>query len=323
MTTRRQSGSRSEFLTIDPAEAEEHLTKLYSAPVRLRADDGAAFRLWHVRLGAGPLHVDTLVHTATIVSETDPVPGVVPVIRGLAGTRTDLDRGLTTGRGGVVVAAQPGHPHRSRVESASYSVAMVPLAAVAAAAVNRPDEAMPPLWFATMLPSGPAAARRWAQAARYAAAELRDHPEAASRPLADEALTRLLAVTLLDVFPSNWADPPPESYDRTDATPVTLARAMAFIESNAGSAITMTDVARDAGVTVRAVQLAFRRHTDTTPWTYLRRVRLEYAREELIAAEPGTTVAAVAARWGWADPDRFAAAYRALFGERPSATLRG
>jgi AraC-like DNA-binding protein len=44
----------------------------------------------------------------------------------------------------------------------------------------------------------------------------------------------------------------------------------------------------------------------------------------LLAAQlgDGTTIAAVAARWGYARAGRFAAAYRKEYGETPSQTLR-
>jgi transcriptional regulator GlxA family with amidase domain len=115
----------------------------------------------------------------------------------------------------------------------------------------------------------------------------------------------------------------PHHQDRTDATPTALARAIAFIDINADIDISIIDIARAACVSVRAVQLAFRRNLDTTPTAYLRRVRLARAREALVAAGPqdGTTVTQTAARWGFADPSRFAAAYRIAYGELPSHTL--
>ena len=83
-------------------------------------------------------------------------------------------------------------------------------------------------------------------------------------------------------------------------------------------------MAEAAGVTGRALQMAFMRHYDTTPTGYLRRVRLERAHRELKDADPavGVTVAAIARRWGWANPSHFAAAYRQVYGEFPRHTLR-
>ena len=77
-------------------------------------------------------------------------------------------------------------------------------------------------------------------------------------------------------------------------------------------------------MTGRALQYAFRRYYGTTPTGYLRQIRLERAHAQLRAADPtdGTTVAAVARRWGWASSAQFAALYRQQFGVRPSHTLR-
>ncbi|WP_222710323.1 helix-turn-helix transcriptional regulator [Quadrisphaera setariae] len=102
------------------------------------------------------------------------------------------------------------------------------------------------------------------------------------------------------------------------------APAVAFIEAHTSLPITASDVARAAGVGPRALQLAFHRHLDTTPMTYLRRVRLAGAHRELVAADAsaGDTGAAIAHRWGFASQDRFATAYRHEHGVLPSRTLR-
>jgi transcriptional regulator GlxA family with amidase domain len=115
----------------------------------------------------------------------------------------------------------------------------------------------------------------------------------------------------------------PTAEDGHDAHPDTLRRATSFIETNPDVELTLADVARAARVTPRALQLAFRRHLDTTPMAYLRRVRLDNARDDLRAATAGDerTVTAVAARWGFT-PSRFTEQYRAAYGELPSHTLR-
>jgi transcriptional regulator GlxA family with amidase domain len=55
---------------------------------------------------------------------------------------------------------------------------------------------------------------------------------------------------------------------------------------------------------------------------YLRRVRLEHVHRDLLGADPTrTTVAAVAARWGFHNHSRFAAHYQAAYGLLPSQAL--
>ena len=104
----------------------------------------------------------------------------------------------------------------------------------------------------------------------------------------------------------------------------TVGRAVAFIEERARDDIGVADVAAAAFVTIRAVQLAFRRYLGTTPLGYLRQVRLERAHGQLLSAEPsdGTTVAAVAADWRFTNASRFTAYYRAAYGVPPAQTLR-
>lgn len=101
-----------------------------------------------------------------------------------------------------------------------------------------------------------------------------------------------------------------------------LRRVLDLVESAHDSTLTVADLAACAGTSERALHAAFRRELGTTPMAYLRGRRLEAAREDLLAAEPGDGVAAVAMRHGFSHLGRFAAAYRARFGETPSSTLR-
>ena len=105
--------------------------------------------------------------------------------------------------------------------------------------------------------------------------------------------------------------------------PRTVRLALDFLQAHAADPITVEDVALAAGVGVRALQEAFRRHLDTTPTAYLRRLRLDGARQDLEAGSPGaSSVTDVALRWGFVHLSRFAADYRKSFDESPRDTLR-
>jgi len=96
-----------------------------------------------------------------------------------------------------------------------------------------------------------------------------------------------------------------------------------IIDGTAHTDITLTDIAAAAFVTARSVQLAFRRYLGCTPMDYLRRVRLDGAHRQLLAADPGReTVTAVAYRWGFSSASRFTIYYRRVYGVLPSHTLR-
>jgi transcriptional regulator GlxA family with amidase domain len=143
----------------------------------------------------------------------------------------------------------------------------------------------------------------------------------ADAPLVAANMARLLAATALATFP-NSALTEPTVQDQRDGSPATLRRAVAFIDEHAHEDISTADIAAAAYVTIRAVQLAFRRHLNCTPTAYLRRVRLDHAHRQLMAADPQReSVTAVAYRWGFTNLSRFAAAYREAYGILPSHTL--
>ncbi|WP_375426307.1 helix-turn-helix transcriptional regulator [uncultured Friedmanniella sp.] len=102
-----------------------------------------------------------------------------------------------------------------------------------------------------------------------------------------------------------------------------LRQAVKYIEENAHRAIGISDIATACQRGPRALQLAFRRGADTTPWAYVRSVRLDRARRDLLRGDPTSeTVSAVAHRWGFSNRSRFSTEYRTAYGESPGATLR-
>ena len=105
--------------------------------------------------------------------------------------------------------------------------------------------------------------------------------------------------------------------------PSTLRRVVDAVEADPTRDLTLTEMARIAAVSVRTLQELYRRHLDTTPTEHLRHTRLARTYQQLQASDPTeTTVGAVARRSGFIHFGRFASAYRARFGELPSATLR-
>ena len=71
------------------------------------------------------------------------------------------------------------------------------------------------------------------------------------------------------------------------------------------------------GVSARSLQTGFQRHHGCSPMQFLRTRRLERARQLLTAGSP-MTVSQVAMACGFEHLGRFAAQYRARFGESPA-----
>lgn len=85
----------------------------------------------------------------------------------------------------------------------------------------------------------------------------------------------------------------------------------------------LSELCATANVSERTLQYAFKSIMGMSPLTYLHRLRLHRARDELLRAKSGTTtVTDVALTWGFWHFGEFSRAYKNCFGEVPSKTLR-
>jgi AraC-like DNA-binding protein len=191
---------------------------------------------------------------------------------------------------------------------------------LAQVAATSPTPGSGPIRFTSNQAVTPAAGRRWDRIARYMFNVLNDDA-VARQPLLLGNAARLIAGAALSTFP-NTAVTDPTATDRWDACAATLHRALAYMEEHLGEDISVADLAAAAHVSVRAIQLAFRRHLDTTPTARLRGMRLERARLDLLEADPRRcTIAEVATRWGFS-PSRFAGYFRQAYGVHPGEVFR-
>jgi AraC-like DNA-binding protein len=145
----------------------------------------------------------------------------------------------------------------------------------------------------------------------------------ASGALVSAQIRRMLIASIVEAYAG--------AFHATDAGasggvgPPAIRRAIAYLEEAAAEDVRISDVAAAARLSPRALQEAFRKHLDTTPMAYLRSIRLARAHADLrrSCVEDGTTVAAVAYRWGFGNLGRFAADYRREFDRFPSDVLHG
>lgn len=163
------------------------------------------------------------------------------------------------------------------------------------------------------------AAQSWLGLLRHLVEEL-DRPGGLleTSPLYREHAEKLLIGALLWAQPHDFVDELREPHRA--ARPRTVKRVVDLIESNPETPYTLADLARHAGVGARRLQATFQETMRTSPMEYQRRVRLDHARRELLAG--AESVMAVAHRWGFSNPGRFARYYHQAFGESPSETMR-
>lgn len=311
------------FDSDDLGATEEFLSSTYT---RMRIGSSAQNPKATVsRLDSGTVSVDDLSFGFEMNYHADPL-GKVCLCGMEAGTIEERlpDGSIDVfGPGDTVLLTPPEMPFSGVLRHANYTITMFDPQLLDQVAESHAGRDREPVRLTGHRPVSAAAGR----SLRDTITHLRDHvladPVLRAEPLVIDNATRYLAAIVLAALPNN-ARTDPTGTDTHDAHPDTLRRAIAYMDAHVAEDITVADIAAAAHVTVRAVQLAFRRHLDTTPMAYLRRMRLQAAHEQLCATSPesGQTVTAIAARWGFAHPGRFAAAYRRAYGRSPSAALR-
>ena len=159
----------------------------------------------------------------------------------------------------------------------------------------------------------------WSALLRYLLECAAQAGDLGQHPLIVAHLEQLVAATLLSVQPHDQRDARPARC--TAVLPRHVRRAQEHIEAHADEPLTADQLARIAGVSTRSLYSGFSTFIGTSPMNYLRDVRLNRVRAELLQGQG--PVGAVALRWGFAHAGRFSADYRKRFGETPTMTLRG
>jgi AraC-like DNA-binding protein len=114
----------------------------------------------------------------------------------------------------------------------------------------------------------------------------------------------------------------PSGSGTTDAVlPGGLVRALAWLRARLDQPVNLDALAQAAGVRPRTLETHFKTFLGTTPLGWVRQTRLQNARQLLLNAE-ADTVTGIALASGFNQLGRFAAQYRAAFGELPSQTLQ-
>lgn len=109
--------------------------------------------------------------------------------------------------------------------------------------------------------------------------------------------------------------------ETSSAKPVQLRRAEEFIVHHATEPLSSESIAAAAGCSYRALQIAFRRHLNTTPKSFLTETKLSLARSEILSGRL-LGVTDVAMRYGFYHMGRFSKLYRDRYGELPSETFK-
>lgn len=102
-----------------------------------------------------------------------------------------------------------------------------------------------------------------------------------------------------------------------------IARLEDYLAENPDRAIYLTELCAATGVSERTLRSACEEHLGMAPIRYLTLRRMHLVRRALLRADASkATVTHIVTNYGFWELGRFSVAYRTLFGELPSATLR-
>lgn len=176
------------------------------------------------------------------------------------------------------------------------------------------------IYFQPHLPTDTSAGQSWLQTLGWAYSQLSSKSLLSSH--LQSLIGEVLASSLLEFHESNYSQALRESAERK-VVPAVVRMIEEFMEEHAQEPLTISQIARHAGVTARTVQLSFQRFRGLSPMQFLKEIRLQRVRVELETKQLAETqVSSTALKWGFTHLGRFSADYKQRFGESPSMTLR-
>jgi AraC-like DNA-binding protein len=102
-----------------------------------------------------------------------------------------------------------------------------------------------------------------------------------------------------------------------------IVRFEEFLEANSDRPLCLAEICAAISVAERTLRSACEKHLGVSPTRFLTLRRMHLVRRALQAADAnGASVTRIAMDHGFWELGRFSGAYRALFGETPSETLR-
>lgn len=321
--TQLHSPQRSAIRTSDREEVQGFLSAAYDTAVQVEFGDHAppdGLSYSHSRTAVGLFATEIIDQQGVVRASAAHLEPAVVYLPQRGRVECHL-HSCNAGAGpGDVLLAQctDGLLRTHQIDSTSRAVVLHQTLLIEAAAA----ESLSFIRFTGHRPISAAAAQAFRYATEFVCDTVLSDDDKAT-PLVLAAAGRLLASAALAAFPSTVVQVNGNDDLSRHASPLTLRRAIDFIDENAHNDIGVSDIAATVYLTPRTVQYMFRRYLDLTPTEYLRKVRLERAQRDLIEMDrASTTVAATAARWGFAHTGRFAVQYRQMFGESPHETLR-
>ena len=97
---------------------------------------------------------------------------------------------------------------------------------------------------------------------------------------------------------------------------------LGWIRANCHRSISLPELEQRSGYSQRSLRNAFQERFGCAPNEWIRRTRMESARQRLLDAKPGDTVSTIAVEHGYSHVSQFSRDFRGVFGLQPSQVMR-
>ena len=133
-------------------------------------------------------------------------------------------------------------------------------------------------------------------------------------------MERAIMAHLLYAQPHNYTDA--LNAQTRSIAPVHVKRAEEYMQEHVTMPISINDLVKITSVSARSLYDGFRRFRSTTPMNYLRSLRLKNVHKDLLECSENTRVTEIATKWSFTQFGRFSVAYKKVYGQSPSDTIR-
>jgi AraC-like DNA-binding protein len=299
-------------------DPEDFRASLRGRVIDLLQTGGERFRARLTWLSMRQLSVVQAEENAPRIAFLSLPPASVFVSFPLANEPVAYWNGVALGRSRFMLHAAGGKLHQRTTGRTRWGMASLPrasLLAYARALLGRSFQ----LPSSTAILSQPSAAIAKLQRLHVQACRLAEtKPDVASHAEVTRALEQDLVHALVDCISTGVHD-----NGREQRHGDIMARFEEVLDSRSDRPLFMSELAAVVGVPQRTLRMICDDFLGMGPLAYARLRRLNLARRALLTGDASSlSVAGVARTYGFSELGRFAAAYRAIFAEPPSATLR-
>lgn len=159
----------------------------------------------------------------------------------------------------------------------------------------------------------------WQLMLRYLLDCARNSDSVLQSPLLVSQLEQLATTTFLGVHAPSLPEKPRV---QGKVLPKHIRLVESYLHEHADQVIRVDELAALAQISIRSLHAGFKEYCGISPMQYLRQIRLDRARADLLQATKSTvSVAEIALRWGFMHQGRFSAEYKQRFGETPSQSV--